>query len=710
MSSSSSSATAASIRKTAYDALQAKHSAFILAAGHRPLFLGASSNETVDAASAKQYCDLLTTYCGMTMTTTKTSTVKTNKKGIKQQQRRRQTPLVNAGYAHRVSCILLGIRQFLQFHATEPVINVLVLGAGMDVTGLWAAAISSATNSQQQQQQQIRHVIEVDQVEICAAKRERLLVQKLVHVNNLTENKNGESSSPSPSRADAETSGSACFIHKARIPQATSSTTKSTYTLVAADLRQLDQLEQVLLPLLVNHKIDGTTTIPTLIVSELVLSYLSQSQQQALLQWCAQHLLLHPGSALLAYEALGPTENETTTTTSSNVLQNYQHAYRNQFAEKLGRGQAKTEVSSDDSVSDGNQNRSNHTTPTTELFVPVGPSCEQIQKVWQRHCGFGHVHATTAGNAAWWYRTVVRTDNNNSNNKMAPAAAAAAAAATTTMTTSELFDEHAALTLHLQSYVVVWAFAAETTAQNLKDTAYLFRRWTCPWTTASLARHLSLSCHMWLTIVEPCDEMSIRALYKQSYRQYVEEYTSIRKMVQTSLRKDLALSTSDKDKNGDFDADVFSSIRQAYLEQGGDFWVVIRQTDEATTTTETSSCRIVVGGIGLRRCSPTEEMARRAALENASSFLLHETCYYEIHRLFVREENRGRGIASALVQHAAEWALQKSPSAIALLATTPSILEHANHFYESRGFSLLHSQQVGELLMRTYINHANKQL
>lgn len=143
-----------SVTKTAKDALQAKASAY--RAGYR-----SSCHDEKDTHS---YGSLLeqaaTALIG---------------------QNRRQTPLINAGYAVRIAVILDQVGSFLRL----PVLNrhsydiedtkstnrnrkqLIFLGAGLDVTGIWAALLSDPGNVD-------IHVLEVDFPDVVNAKRDFL--------------------------------------------------------------------------------------------------------------------------------------------------------------------------------------------------------------------------------------------------------------------------------------------------------------------------------------------------------------------------------------------------------------------------------------------------------------------------------------------------------------------------------------------------------
>ena len=106
----------AAVSRTAKDALQAKYSAVAIA-GYQP-DPTVSSKKKDDNDSYRFWLERVAVAANAT---------------------RRQTPLVNAGYAMRVTCLLDHIDTFLRFHHQQHrQVNLVVLGAGLDVTGLWA--------------------------------------------------------------------------------------------------------------------------------------------------------------------------------------------------------------------------------------------------------------------------------------------------------------------------------------------------------------------------------------------------------------------------------------------------------------------------------------------------------------------------------------------------------------------------------------------
>ena len=124
------------ICRTAFDSFQAKYSAF------------SSGYNCMVSQNAVQYASFL-------------QQIAPNWKN------RRQSPLVNAGYASRVLSMTHSISSFCNYHEfahaiDKTTIQIVLLGCGVDVVGLWSSSLVE-TNA-------IR-IIEIDMPEICDIKR-----------------------------------------------------------------------------------------------------------------------------------------------------------------------------------------------------------------------------------------------------------------------------------------------------------------------------------------------------------------------------------------------------------------------------------------------------------------------------------------------------------------------------------------------------------
>jgi O-methyltransferase involved in polyketide biosynthesis len=514
----------ASVSKTAKDSIQAKFSA--IAAGYNPV-VGPEDQ-------AKSYESLLESVASAL--------------GAKH----RQTPLVNAGYAVRVAAVCKQIQAFVSFHQLKqqqqgnasltPTLQLVHLGAGLDVTGLWSLSLDDSMEI---------HVIEVDTPEICAAKRETLLQLGLVEA--VTESSVGEQKH--------------VYLHGR--PTNDGCGSQSRYTLVATDLRDLGAVQEALAFV--------RTHVPTLIVSELVLTYLGESSCDDLLQYCVSHLCQNNGSYLMAWEPLLPRENV------SSTIEDYKRQYYQQFMAKLDRG-----------VTPEQEER------PTGSFSPLGSTCREVEQRLRR-AGFRQACVITAGNAAVEARK-----------------------AGVDLDSKELFDEHAALFLHLRSYTLACGFGLNADP--------LLQQTQCPWLfgVPPRALHLANDSNVWLTSIDTGDESQIRELFSRTYQDLSKEHISIRRMVKSALKTDLA-STTPSDVTGN------SSIGERFRDWKGAFIVAVQCIPEDKDGTRTLRRRIV-GGIGVRKCDRKEGLVRGS-----------KTATYEICRLFVDPDFRVGGIGTKSV-------------------------------------------------------------
>jgi O-methyltransferase involved in polyketide biosynthesis/GNAT superfamily N-acetyltransferase len=505
----------ASVSKTAKDSIQAKFSA--IAAGYHPV--------VGPEAQSKSYESLLESVATAL--------------GAKH----RQTPLVNAGYAIRVASVCKQIQAFVSFHAQQQqqenkssTLQLVHLGAGLDVTGLWSLSLDDSMEI---------HVIEVDTPEICAAKRATLLQLGLVEV------------------MDGPVNDQQSVYLQGR-PTNDGCASQSTYTLVATDLRELGAVQQALAFV--------RTDVPTLTISELVLTYLGESSCDDLLQYCASHLCQNSGSYVMAWEPLLPRENV------SSTIEDYKRQYYQQFMAKLDRGVA---LEQEDRP--------------TGAFAPLGSTCREVEQRLRR-AGFRQACVITAGNAAVEARR-----------------------AGVNLDSKELFDEHAALLLHLRSYTLACGFGLNA------DT--LLQQTQCPWVfgVPPRALHLANDTAVWLTSIDAGDELQIRELFSQTYQDLSKEHISVRRMVKSALKTDLA-STPPSDVTGN------SAIGERFRDWKGAFIVAVQCIPENKDGTR-SLRRRIIGGIGLRKCDRKEGLVRGS-----------KPATYEICRLFVDPDFRVGGI------------------------------------------------------------------
>eukprot|EP00977_Amphora_coffeiformis_P003325 scaffold618_cov175-Amphora_coffeaeformis.AAC.7 len=295
-----------SVTRTASDAIQAKASA-ILNAGYHP-----------DVPGAETYVKLLRGIFGTPAP-------------------KRQTPLVHAGYLLRIQLILSLVQRFVDYVGDDA--QIIFLGGGMDVTGLWAGQSFAPS--------QVRSVLELDLPTVCAAKHEILEQQGLVTFGQ---------QQPTESH-----------IHQGSLKQDPS----TQFALVQVDLRSDDIVWEDVLP-----KSCWDSKFPTLIISEVVLAYIGQEATDRVLSGLVT-ALQHAESCMILLEPLGPSfpandplQNEQT------VLQSYQESYACMFQEKMERG----------GKADPN------------IFTPVGSSPRDVARRI-RSRGWGSAIAVSLANA-----------------------------------------------------------------------------------------------------------------------------------------------------------------------------------------------------------------------------------------------------------------------------------------------------------------------
>lgn len=650
-----------SIIRTATDALLAKYSA-VVAAGYSPNFKIQTCSENGDDLSECEQSDNMSTFRTLLRSMTEYYTVGSSN---------RQTPLVNAGYAIRISCVLRQVEAFVAFHrhcGTNCPVQILIPGCGLDVTGLWCSSLLPDVKDGVVTPSFAIHVVEIDFPSICESKG-----QALRKTQGLDQ-----------AEADA-------FLQTYAHCAYSSSKENFRYALVSANLEDAILMDEIFS--------DSTlfdTNLPTLVVSELVLAYISVEHRETLLRRFAS-LFQCRGNCTILYEPLGPAlqSNTRSSVAPLSVLESYKSSYCKLFDAKLQKGlvhKQQQDKGFPEEISTRNDSSRNS-------FYPLGVSTDDVD---QRllSLGFEVVQTSFAGRVA---SSIKSCD----------------------WKAKELFDEHAALTLHLCSYVVVCAFpnASGKSAENVDNG--LFELFMCPWmSTAGLIQcpipmRLPIPSTLdipnstipngWITVIEKEDEKQIRRLFGDTYKILSDEHLSIRKMVKTALRKDLGSSGGDEAVK--FDAKdcrrVSSIIGTRYQELGGDFIVAVQyirlrdpvsSSDGDVSESTDQFVRQILGAIGIRRCTEEESRAR--------SLPPNSICY-EIHRLFVDTKSRARGIGTALL-HQILGAIRRrhchgSGKSCYVIATTPTVLSTATNFYSKQVFDVQNECEIGGLTMRTYM-------
>ncbi len=470
------------IAKTAFDSLQAKQSA--LSVGYTDMVV----------QNASVYNDLL----GRSWTTGKL---------------RQQTALVNVGYVYRVLAVSHAIHSFVNFHQhTHPNRNIQIvfLGCGVDIIGLWAHSLVETSG-------RIR-VVEVDMPSVCAAKKDFLIGNELVF------------------QAPGLVEGQVLMGQMKK--GAAVEFSQADYFLLPIDLGDISALNQLLRN---NHVLDPSV-VPTLVVSELVLTYLNSEKTDQLLSWCSSELVHTPGSAMLALEPLGYDDTNLNRTTS--VAEGYRRDYCRLFERKMEQGKATITQHIEDLDESSSIN-------------PLGKTLCCVKRRLL-YAGFSHVEVNTLFSAA------------------------ACATIGSQFRILETFDEHTALILHLRAYSVSVAFSSGT------DGALV--RLMCPasYVHVEIPPVLAENNTVYTTL-EPQHEDIIRNLFYNTYAGYFDAYPAIRKMVKGVMDREFTASSEKSDGNQD------SDILARYRGLGGSFFVALHFPEGSVEGK-------VVGCIGVRQC------------------------------------------------------------------------------------------------------------
>ena len=594
---------------------------------------------------------------------------------------RPQSPLVRAGYAMRVASVAQTVHSFVTFHTndndgsscntTTPItLNLVILGCGMDVVGLWAQSLGEKDKVRM-------HIWEVDTLSVARRKRETLLRQGLVK--------------PTATSVESRAEENGIVLEGCIINPVTQGETQtndcmaqSNYHLVAADLRDLASLEGTLGKAM-KQKAASThdKKSPTLVLLELVLAYLGDSHTDNLLEWCANQLLSDTGSSVLvAFESLGGGTRQPTITNLSRptIVKAYQQEYNRQFQAKLHRG------------------KSQHTTATVQTnktesmggFYPLGATYQYVERRIARLSGYNHnsVHACLAGTAAYCAQKQQSSTSVH-----------------LTLPPGEFFDEHAALSLHLASYALVVAFPEVPTGASVDHayTQFQLKQQLCPWLyPKSRIRQFSAVQRTYVTSIDLGEENAVRDLFETTYADLSNKYPTVKKMVKNALKKEFVpppTGTGISNVGTNIACDEESYIRLGYQRQGGDFLVAVSYAPHGNSEKEHtfSSRRKVLGGIGVRKwhSHATNTTGEQQPLPT-----------YEMHRFFVAKEHRGNGLGKALLQMAeavvAANMSKRRGQPYRIVATTLVVLEEANVVYSKQGYYLLEESAIGDLGMKTY--------
>ena len=581
---------------------------------------------------------------------------------------KRQSPLVNAGYALRVASLSKMIHEFIVMNnsssgtrtkkdnndndehvhakpsnpttiATKDV-NIIILGCGFDVLGLWACGGYDNVN-----------VYEVDCIENCIVKAKSLIETELIDPTTTSAtttttttlatlaNEPNEKNKPTTNRVILKGTIGTKFKEQStttntnlKAKNNNNNNNNNGYTLLSANLQHISSLQEALL------QSSFDETLPTMVVSELVMAYLGSDAVSDLLSFLANKVCRpNDQSIFIAYEPTLPSSNNNSG--SSSIIQGYAKEYFSQFESKLNKGN-----------NDKEKNASS-------LFEPIGPSAyDAIQML--RSCGFnGPVDCKEIATACKGLAL--------SHVNLSP----------------ELFDEHAAFRLHMHCYSVIGAKVSCMSSRNhhkssTSSSSSSVRHYlnVCPWSKLDDAtKGFGQSFHtnqdnLTLSAIKKEHQEQVRILFSNTYQHLFDNYPSVKKMIKTSMKVDLKSKVIDSKTNS-------CAIWEYYSQRGGSFWVVLDGAHDDK----------VIGCIGVTR------MAQNSHMDSSSDRS------YELHRLAVHLDYRGRGVGKLLLETAAEFIHCKELSEkISVFATTPEILESANLFYSSHSF-----QNIDEVILGT---------
>ena len=329
---------------------------------------------------------------------------------------------------------------------------------------------------------------------------------------------------------------------ESEIPTNSSRTAESDFVLWPVDLTVPAQLDALLMR-------DGIfldpSVVPTLVISEVVLSYLDPTETNRLLNWCSSNLTKTEGSAITVLEPLGFDDSRRTSTTTLSAWEGYRRDYCHRFHEKMGRGTAtmNEDAQAATLMSDAGMATS---------FHPIGTSPESISTLFQA-AGYSRVHVENMGSTV------------------------AHASKATPFQIPEIFDEHSALVMHLRSYSVITAFSCTVDG--------VFERLLCPASFASFEIPPLLGSHgMIYSVITPEDEEPVKEIFRKSYEDLASTQPAVRKMVQGVLKLEFAASIG---------GSVQSEIALRYSQKGGCFLVALHYSQQDGT-------RSVVGCAGVR--------------------------------------------------------------------------------------------------------------
>ena len=673
--------------------------------------------------------------------------------------RRRQTPLINAFYAARIAVMTHIIERWIDNVVVDVSttrnnnadddsnnddyrINIVILGCGMDACGIWCKEIllnkllsASSSPSNNAHQPKVM-VYELDAKENCLLKRHALITSGLIHESPCTNTATVDFenvimvendtllddcyASPVTKKVSFRTVCKGKILLDNVVSDAkydqndNNSDDEDDYFLIAVDLRDTlgwgvdnaaknNNRKSILSGVFQHIGLDSTTQ-PTLVISELVLAYLGHDGGDAILDSIASDVIFggvaannaNNNNMFICLEPIfssndkGGGGNSDYVNVECNrnemmlsIEESYARDYGRQFLGKLKRGNSRHHNSASMKMfNDGNDDLS---MMSSSWLYPLGSNSKSVHLRLQR-CGFpssGICYAPMSravANVARYRRSM---------------------GAVNFLRAKEPFDEHAALILNLNCYGVVCAFSSasfdslnrlmvEDDLENIRSEQ--IQRDICPWWNSNRARVSSSDFNI-RPIASALDDGQVRDLYTRLYSHLFDSYPSIRKMVKSALKSDLGLVETH--------IELESTIRNCYKLKGGDFWIASDNDGR------------VVGCIGLclreEKRSPCDEKSQIVSSFEQPTNIGVE---YEIQRLCVDEQYRGKGVGRSLLSNVEQWVrnqhelttVSKSVTTVAvnIKAVTPDCLTAANKLYNSAAYVKEETFHSGNIIMNVY--------
>eukprot|EP00956_Cyclotella_meneghiniana_P005138 scaffold6407_cov78-Cyclotella_meneghiniana.AAC.13 len=317
--------------------------------------------------------------------------------------KRRQSPLVNAGYAARMSTMTYILERWVyEVVKADNIrcINVVMVGCGMDALGIWSKHLLSKFNNKSSM---MLNVYEFDCWDNCILKKELLLESDLLTGDSTTDDDNSQS----------------YHIHlKGKINIARNASLvdrEDDYTLVSLDLREIHETKSILSLAALKAGLDSVQ--PTIVLSELVLAYLGYDGANAVIRSISDVIHGNRLSVFTCIEPMIPTDDELGNSLSMlSVEEAYARDYNQKFLEKLQTGAKSRQNSS--------------------RFSALGSNTSTIQQRLES-CGLSNSYSTTLREGT---ACIVR--NLRGESGLGPKF----------MCAKEPFDEHTALALNLGCY------------------------------------------------------------------------------------------------------------------------------------------------------------------------------------------------------------------------------------------------------------------